>query len=412
MERTSKKLSFPKNKIKVLLLENIHTAAEEIFVSEGYQVMSFNGALSETELLAKIKDVSILGIRSRTILSDKVLDSAERLLAVGTFSIGTNQIDLKAASERGIAVFNAPYSNTRSVVELAIGGMIALFRRIAEFNSAAHSGRWVKTSSGSHELRGKTLGIVGYGNIGSQLSILAEILGLKVIFYDMSDRLALGNAVAVNSLGELLERSDIVSVHVDGRNSNSAMFSHDEFGKMKKGSLFMNLSRGFIVDEEALAKFVKSGHIAGAFLDVYQKEPKSSSEPFKNKLTPFPNVILTPHIGGATEEAQENIGEFVSNKIIQFINIGSTDLSVNLPNLALPRQENVHRLIHIHKNLPGALSKINLLFAEKGANITGQYLGTMENTGYVITDVDSSYDKELLSKLRGFPETIRTRVLY
>jgi D-3-phosphoglycerate dehydrogenase len=396
----------------VLLLENIHPSAVECFKSEKYQVESLPRGIDEAELCERIKDVSILGIRSGTKVTEKVLDSAPRLLAVGAFCIGTNQIDLDAAASHGIAVFNAPFSNTRSVVELAIGGMVMLSRQVAKFNDDMHAGKWNKSASGSHELRGRTLGIVGYGNIGSQLSVLAESLGMKVVFHDVNEKLALGNAHRTTSLQDLLKQSDFVSLHVDGRKSNKNLFGDEQFAEMKQSALFLNLSRGHVVEEGALVKALESGKIGGAFLDVYQTEPSSRGAPFKNPLQKFVNVILTPHVAGVTEESQENIGNFVSGKLIQFINTGNTDLSVNLPQLSLPEQTNAHRLIHIHRNTPGILAKVNALLAENNANLEGQYLGTKDEIGYVITDINASYKKEVVAHLRELPETIRMRILY
>lgn len=412
MTNRPKRFSFPKEAIKVLLLESINKSAVKYFQDEGYQVEYLDHGVSTDELIDRISDVSILGIRSGTNISTEVLDAAPRLLSIGAFCIGTNQIDLPAASKNGVAVFNAPFSNTRSVVELAIGGIIALARKMVDFNYATHNGTWTKTASGSHEIRGKTLGIVGYGKIGSQLSVLAENLGLKVVFYDVSDRLALGNAKYVPSLKELLRESDFVSVHVDGRDTNEGLFGDEQFSSMKKGAKFINLSRGKVVDETALSKALSSGHIGGALLDVYQEEPKSSPSPFKSMLQKRSNVILMPHVGGATEESQANIGNFVAQKLVQFVNSGATDLSVNLPQLNLPSQKGTHRFIHMHHNVPGTLAKINNIIAGSGANIGGQYLGTKGDTGYVITDLNTTHEEAVIAKLKALPETIRVRVLY
>lgn len=412
MTNDDKKLSFPKGKMKVLLLENIHESAQQAFLAEGYQVESLEHGLTSDELKSALQDVSILGIRSSTQLTDEVLDAAPRLLAVGAFCIGTNQIDLQAAASRGIAVFNAPFSNTRSVVELAVGGMIALSRRLMEFNLMTHQGTWKKSAKGSHELRGQTLGIIGYGNIGSQLSVLAENLGLNVIFYDTSEKLALGTAKKAEALDELLAQADIISLHVDGRTQNKRLISKTEFSRMKKGALFLNLSRGNVVDQAALVEAIESEALAGAFLDVYEQEPKSSNSQFENSLQQFPNVIMTPHIGGATEESQDNIGGFVSRKLTQFIDAGNTDLSVNLPQLSLPKQRQAHRLIHIHQNIPGALSQINQILADSDVNIEAQYLGTKDDIGYVITDINMAYKADIATRLREAPGTIRVRVLY
>lgn len=406
------KFSYPKNRIKVLLLEGVHPVAVNIFQEEGYQVERLTTALDEEELKERIGEVSILGIRSKTQLTAAVLEHAKRLIAVGAFCIGTNQIDLDYCTKRGIAVFNAPYSNTRSVVELAIGEMIMLMRGIPDKNQAAHAGKWMKSAKNSHEIRGKKLGIVGYGNIGAQLSVLAEALGMEVYFYDIVDKLALGNAKACSSLDELLSIADIVSLHVDGRPENKNMIDAAALAKMKEGAILLNLSRGFVVDVEALAAAIRSGKLRGAAVDVFPEEPKSNEEPFVSVLQGLPNVILTPHIGGSTQEAQENIGNFVPAKIIDYINTGSTYGSVNLPNLQLPAQQQAHRLLHIHHNVPGILAKINSLLAKHEANILGQYLKTNEQIGYVITDIDKDYNQSLINELKAIPQTIRFRVLY
>ena len=408
----TKQLSYPKNRIKVLLLENIHPKAVEMLQQEGYAVTSLPHSLPEEELLEKVKDITILGVRSRAQVTKQVLENAKKMLAIGTFSIGTNHIDLSNASQKGIAVFNAPYSSARSVVELALGEILLLYRRAFEKSQLQHKGMWAKSAKDAHEIRGKKLGIIGYGNIGSQLSVLAEMMGMEVYFYDLVEKPALGNAKKCNSLEELLTIADVVSIHVDGRKSNTNLISEKEFKRMKDGALFINLSRGFIVDLEALAKYITTGKIKGAAIDVFPKEPKSNEEPFISPLQNLPNVILTPHIGGSTEEAQKAIGEFVAKKLITFINTGSTMLSVNFPNLALPDQANVHRLIHIHKNIPGVLANINKVLAEYALNVSGQYLKTNEEIGYVITDVDTHYKKEVLEKLKQIPGTIRLRTLY
>jgi D-3-phosphoglycerate dehydrogenase len=406
------RFSYPKNRIKVLLLEGVHPVAVKIFQEEGYQVEYLATALDEEELKQRIGEVSILGIRSKTQLTDRVLAHAKRLIAVGAFCIGTNQIDLDYCTKRGIAVFNAPYSNTRSVVELAIGEMIMLMRGIPDKNKAAHAGRWMKSAKNSHEIRGKKLGIVGYGNIGAQLSVLAEALGMEVYFFDIVDKLPLGNSKACSSLDELLAIADIVSLHVDGRPENRNMIDAAAIAKMKDGAILLNLSRGFVVDVNALADAIRSGKLRGAAVDVFPEEPKSNEEPFESVLQGLPNVILTPHIGGSTQEAQENIGNFVPAKIIDYINRGTTYGSVNLPNLQLPAQQQAHRLLHIHHNVPGILAQINSLLAKHEANILGQYLKTNEQIGYVITDIDKDYNQALINELKSIPQTIRFRVLY
>lgn len=405
-------VSYPKHRIKVLLLENIHPKAKAIFEQEGYQVELLKTALTEAELCEAIRDVSILGIRSKTNLTAKVLENAERLIAVGAFCIGTNQIDLKACMHKGVAVFNAPYSNTRSVVELAIGEMIMLTRRIFEKSTLMHKGIWDKSAKNSHEIRGKKLGIIGYGNIGAQLSVVAEALGMQVYFYDIVDKLALGNARRCSSLEELLQKVDFVSLHVDGRKENYHLIGEREFSLMKDGVIFLNLSRGQVVDIEALVRNLKSGKIAGAAIDVFPYEPKNNDEEFISELRGLSNVILTPHIGGSTEEAQENIGEYVPQKLIDYINTGSTYASVNMPNLQLPPQKNAHRLLHIHKNTAGILAQINQVLASHQINILGQYLKTNEEIGYVITDIDKEYSKEVIKDLKKIEHTIKFRVLY
>lgn len=390
-------ISYPKSKMKALLLENINLLAKEVLTSEGYQVSLLKSALDEKELIEKIKDVAILGIRSKTKITAKVLASAPKLKVVGAFSIGVDQIELPALTNLGIALFNAPFQNTRSVVELAIGEIIMLLRQIIIKNSLLHQGIWDKMAANCNEIRGKTLGIVGYGNIGSQLSILAENLGMNVIFYDALEKLPLGNAKAVSSLSELLKQADVISVHVSGDKSNTNLFSEKQFAQMKTGAIFINLSRGFVVDTEALARFIKSGKIRGAALDVFKNEPKFD-QIFKSSLQNLPNVILTPHIAGSTEEAQKNIAQYVCGKIIDYINSGSTFLSVNFPNISLPKQKNSHRLLHLHQNVPGVLAKINQILADSDININGQYLKTNENVGYVITDVNKSYNNRTFAK--------------
>lgn len=405
-------VSYPKNRINVLLLENVHSDAVAAFAKEGYNVETVKGSLSEEELCEKIKDVSILGIRSKTQVSKKVLDQATKLHAIGTFCIGTNQVNLPECSDRGIAVFNAPYSNTRSVVELALGEMIMLVRDTFEKSNKMHKGIWDKSANNSVELRGKKLGIVGYGSIGSQLSIIAEALGMKVYFYDVVDKLALGNAKKCSSLEELLSVSDVVSLHVDGRKSNLNLIDAQAFENMKQGVIFLNLSRGHVVDISALLTNLKNGKIKGAAVDVFPEEPKSNDEPFVSELCGMSNVILTPHIGGSTEEAQVDIAHFVSQKIINYINTGTTYGSVNLPEIQLPEFESAHRIMHIHENVKGILAQINTILTDSNSNILGQYLKTNEQMGYVITDIDDIYNPELEKKLKEIPNTIKYRILY
>ena len=405
-------VSYPKNRIKVLLLENVHEDAVKIFEHEGYNVEVIKGALSEDELCEKIKGVSILGIRSKTHVTEKVLDCAKKLHAIGTFCIGTNQVDLNACSMKGVSVFNAPYSNTRSVVELAIGEIIMLVRNTFDKSTKMHAGIWDKSATNSVEIRGKKLGIVGYGSIGSQLSIIAEALGMKVYFYDAVDKLALGNAKKCSSLKELLALSDVVSLHVDGRASNKNIIDAEAFEYMKPGVIFLNLSRGHVVDIEALTANLKSGKIRGAAVDVFPEEPSNNEEPFVSSLRGMSNVILTPHIGGSTEEAQFDIGHYVARKIIQYINTGTTYGSVNLPEIQLPELQSAHRIMHIHENVKGILAQINTILSEYDNNILGQYLKTNETLGYVITDIDNFHNKELEKKLKKIPNTIRYRILY
>ncbi|GAA4988056.1 phosphoglycerate dehydrogenase [Actinopolymorpha pittospori] len=399
------------DKIKVLLLENIHPDATELLSGAGFQVETHDGALGENDLAERVGGVHLLGIRSTTHLTSAVLDKADSLLAVGAFCIGTNQIDLPAATDRGVAVFNAPFSNTRSVVELAIAEIIALTRRLTDKSRDMHAGIWDKSATGSHEVRGRRLGIVGYGNIGSQLSVLAETLGMSVHFFDIDDKLALGNAVRCSSMEELLESVDIVTLHVDGRPGNMGMFGEAEFARMRQGAIFLNLSRGFLVDHESLRRHIESGHLAGAAVDVFPQEPKRRGEAFESELRGLSNVILTPHVGGSTEEAQQDIGRFVASKLRHYADDGNTSLSVNLPALALPERVGTHRLAHVHVNTPGVLATINGLLAEHGVNIEGQYLGTRGQIGYVITDIGAPASAQVTRILTDMPETIRLRQL-
>jgi D-3-phosphoglycerate dehydrogenase / 2-oxoglutarate reductase len=410
--KLSRSQSYPKSRIKVLLLENVHPIAVKLFEQEGFNVEIRKGALDEDELIEAIRDVSILGIRSKTMVTQRVLESANKLMTVGAFCIGTNQIDLSACTERGIAVFNAPYSNTRSVVELAIGEIIMLIRGIVPKSNSMHRGDWDKSAKNSYEVRGKKLGLVGYGNIGTQLSVVAEALGMEVYFYDAVDKLALGNARKCRSLDELLAIADIISLHTDGRKENKNLISYREFGLMKNGVIFLNLSRGHIVDIPALVDAIERGKVIGAGVDVFPEEPKTNNEEFMNALRGQPNVILTPHIGGSTEEAQANIGQFVPGKLLEYMNNGSTYGSVNFPELQLPLLKGSHRLLHIHTNVPGILAKINNIFANYHINIQGQYLKTNEQIGYVITDIDKEYADAVVSELRSIDQTIKFRLLY
>ena len=405
-------ISYPKNRIHVLLLEGVHPVAIELMKAEGFQVETYPAGLDEDELCEKIKNVSVLGIRSKTQVTAKVLENANRLMVIGAFCIGTNQIDLKAATKKGVAVFNAPFSNTRSVVELAIAEMILLMRNIPDKSNKMHQGKWDKSAKGSFEIRGKKLGIVGYGNIGAQLSVLAENMGMKIFYYDKEEKLALGNATKCKSLKELLALADVITLHVDGKESNTNLIGSEEFKLMKKGVIFLNLSRGHVVDVKALRESILNGTVAGCSVDVFPYEPISNDEEFVSELRGLPNTILTPHIGGSTLEAQENIGNFVPNKMMDYINTGSTSNSVNFPNLTLPTLENAHRLIHIHNNVPGILAKINKVLADNEINIAGQYLKTNEHIGYVITDINKEYNKEVIKQLRAIENTIKFRILY
>jgi D-3-phosphoglycerate dehydrogenase / 2-oxoglutarate reductase len=396
---------------RALLVENIHPDASARLAKEGFQVETLPRALGEEELIEALRGVSLLGIRSGTHVTARVLDAAPGLAGIGAFCIGVNQIDLAAASRQGVAVFNAPFSNTRSVVELAVAEIIAMARRLPEKNAQMHAGVWDKSASGSHEVRGRTLGIVGYGNIGTQLSVLAESLGMTVYFYDIADKLAIGNARRCSTLTELLESAETVTLHVDGRASNRGFFGEAEFAAMRPRSLFLNLCRGFVVDHVALRRNLESGHIAGAAIDVFPDEPRSRDEEFVSGLRGLPNVILTPHIGGSTEEAQQDIGQFVAGKLADYMASGATSLSVNLPGIALPASGGTHRLMHLHKNVPGVLASINRVLADHGVNVEGQLLRTKEEFGYVLTDIVPEYSEDVLAELRAMPVTIRLRTL-
>jgi len=395
---------------RALLLESIHSDAAWTLKDAGFDVERLDRALTEDELVERLPGVALLGIRSNTAVSARVLDAAPELLALGAFCIGTNQIDLAAAARRGVAVFNAPFSNTRSVVELALSEIIALTRRLTVKNTDMHAGRWDKSAVGSHEVRGRRLGIVGYGNIGSQLSVLAESLGMSVLFFDTADKLTLGNARRCGTLDELLAESDVVTLHVDGRVSNSSLFGEEQFARMRPGSIFLNLSRGFVVDHVALRRHIESGHLTGAAVDVFPVEPKTSGEEFVSSLRGLPNVILTPHVGGSTEEAQQDIGHFVAGKLRDYAVLGTTSLSVNLPAVALPRAAGP-RLLHLHVNTPGVLATVTSLLAEHGINIEGQLLATSGPFGYVITDVAANDLSALTGALLAMPETVRLRVM-
>ena len=405
-------ISYPRNRIKILLLENLHPNGIKMLEHEGYTVETLKGSLNEDELCAKIKDVTILGIRSKTTVTKKVLDAAERLISIGCFCIGTNQVDLDYATQKGVCVFNAPFSNTRSVVEMVIGEIIMLMRKVVSKNAQLHQGKWDKSADNCFELRGKKLGIVGYGNIGSQLSVLAEAMGMQVYYYDVMEKLQLGNARKCDTMDELLASVDIVTLHVDGRKSNAKIIGEHEFKMMKDNVIFINLSRGHVVDIDAMVKVLDSGKILGAAVDVFPVEPKNNQEEFVSALRGYDNVILSPHIGGSTEEAQLNIGEFVARRLTSYVNGGDSTQSVNLPNIQLPNLRKAHRLIHLHRNVPGVLAQINQMLASHQANILGQYLKTNEQVGYVISDIDVEYDKDLINQLKKIDGTIKSRVLY
>ncbi len=396
---------------RALLLENPHSNADSALEAAGLTVTRHAAAMSEDELIDALHDVAVLGIRSQSQVTARVLDAHPELEAIGAFCIGTNQIDLAAASRLGVAVFNAPFSNTRSVVELAVSEIIALTRRLTERDRALHDGTWDKSAMGSHEVRGRTLGIIGYGNIGTQLSVVAEALGMRVIFFDIAEKLSLGNARRMSSLDALLAEADIVSLHVDGRPGNAGMFGGPQFAAMRAGACFINLSRGFLVDVDALAENIRSGRIAGAALDVFPDEPRANGEPFESVLRGLPNVILTPHVGGSTEEAQENIGLFTSGKLGRYHRYGNTSLSVNLPSLSqAPTSERArYRLAYLHRNTPGVLALMNQTFAEYGCNIEGQTLATRGGIGYVVTDISSDLPVEAVEALRRMEDTIRMR---
>jgi D-3-phosphoglycerate dehydrogenase len=411
MENTN--TSYPKEKINILFLENISDAAVKHFKEAGYaNVKKIGGALTEEDLIREIKDVHLLGIRSKTQITSKVLQAANKLQAIGCFCIGVNQVDLKMATQNGVVVLNAPYSNTRSVAELVIGLSIMLIRRIPDKNKAAHQGIWMKEAKGSYELRGKTLGIIGYGNIGSQVSVLAEGMGMKVIFYDVVTKLPLGNAVAMTSMKELLLRADIVTLHVPETAQTKNLINKTTLKHFKKGSILINYARGEVVDLDALSKSLTEAHLSGAAIDVYPWEPEKNGDKFQTPLQDLPNVILTPHIGGSTEEAQLNIGEDVSNKLFHYLEQGVTTGSHTVPELSLPPQEGTHRILHIHKNVPGVLSAINSELSKNHINILAQYLKTNDEIGYVVLDVDKKLSAQALQLLKSVKDTIKVRTVY
>ncbi|KEI69462.1 phosphoglycerate dehydrogenase [Endozoicomonas elysicola] len=406
-------ISLDKSKIRFLLLEGVHPSAVDILKASGYTNIDYvTTSLPPEELKERIADARFVGIRSRTQLTEEIFDAAKKLCAVGCFCIGTNQVELPAATRRGIPVFNAPYSNTRSVAELVLAEAILLLRGIPEKNAVAHEGGWQKTAAHSHEIRGKKLGIIGYGNIGSQLSIMAEALGMEVHFYDVVTKLSMGNATQVNDLNTLLGMCDIVSLHVPETRDTQWMFDEAQFAAMKDNSILINASRGSVVVIEALAEYLKNGKLLGAAIDVFPEEPRGNDDEFISPLRGMKNVILTPHIGGSTQEAQENIGREVAEKFIMYSDIGTTLSSVNFPEVALPAHPGKHRLLHIHQNIPGILGQINQILSDNSINISGQYLQTNESVGYVVIDVDAEHSEMAMQKIRQIEGTIRCRVLY
>ncbi|ABS06992.1 phosphoglycerate dehydrogenase [Shewanella sp. SP2S2-4] len=407
------KHSLDKDKIKILLLEGVHQSAVDVLERAGYTNIEYHKAsLGDEALIESIKDAHFVGLRSRTQLTAEVLKRAEKLIAIGCFCIGTNQVDLATAESLGIPVFNAPFSNTRSVAELVIGEIIMLMRGIPERNAIAHRGGWMKTAAGSYEVRGKTLGVIGYGHIGTQLGILAETLGMRVVFFDIEDKLPLGNAQQIHSMEQLLAQADVVSLHVPETPQTKDMIGAAEFAAMKKGSIFINASRGTVVDIEALTVALKERHLAGAAIDVFPVEPQSNDDEFISPLRGLDNVLLTPHVGGSTAEAQENIGIEVAGKLAKYSDNGSTVSAVNFPEVSLPMHKGTSRLLHIHQNRPGVLIKINQAFSEKGINIAAQYLQTTAEIGYVVMEVDTHQAEEALVELKAIEGTLRTRVLF
>lgn len=402
-----------KQKIKILLLEGVHPSAVEVFKAAGYENIDYYpAALPENQLLEKIADAHFVGIRSRTQLNAQVFATAKKLIAVGCFCIGTNQVDLNAATKHGVIVFNAPFSNTRSVAELVIAEAIMLMRGIPEKNAKAHRGEWLKSASDAYEVRGKTLGIIGYGNIGSQISVMAESIGMKVRFYDTVTKLPLGNADQARNLEELLQQADVVSLHVPDTESTRGLMGPKELAAMKPGAMLINAARGQIVDIDSLCKLLESGHLGGAAIDVFPVEPKSNQEEFLSPLRQFDNVILTPHIGGSTQEAQANIGIEVAEKIVVYSDNGTSTSAVNFPQVALPAHANTHRLLHVHRNIPGVISGINQLFSQYNINVAAQYLQTNENVGYVVVDIEAEYSNDAIAALKAIEGTIRCRVLF
>jgi len=408
----TKQYSYPKDKIRILLLEGIHPAAVDIFSEAGYEARVVKSAMSNDELLDVIEPIHVLGIRSKTQIRQPAIGASRRLLAVGCFCIGTDQVDLDAAASKGVPVFNAPFSNTRSVAELTLAEVVMLSRKAAHRSMELHSGRWEKSAAGSREVRNKTIGIVGYGHIGSQVGLLAEAFGMRVVFYDIVNKLPLGNAVQLASLGDLLQTSDFVTLHVPESPETRNMISSRELSLMKSGGFLLNLSRGSVVDLEAVRNALASNHLAGAALDVFPHEPRSSSETFDCELRGLENVILTPHIGGSTEEAQRNIGIEVASALVKYIETGSSSGAVNFPHVELPLVRNRHRVLNIHRNVPGVLSNINRIVAQMGVNISSQYLGTRHDIGYLIMDVDQKISREVKREIDLLDTTIKTRLLF
>jgi D-3-phosphoglycerate dehydrogenase len=404
--------SFPKSEIKILLLENIHSVAADAFRAEGFQVETVKGALPEAELAERIRDVHILGIRSKTRVTAKVLDEARRLMTVGAFCIGTNQIELRHANRRGAPVFNAPFSNTRSVAELIIAEIVMLSRHLGDRVREVHTGKWRKVAVGSHEVRGHTIGIVGYGHIGSQIGVLAEAFGMRVVFFDIQAKLPMGNNRACSTLEEVLEVSDFVTLHVPETEQTRMMIGHAELARMKKGACLLNASRGTVVDIDALAAALASGHVGGAAVDVYPSEPETNSDNFETPLRSLPNVILTPHIGGSTEEAQEAIGKEVSAALIKYINQGSTAGAVNFPQIELPMPKQAHRILNVHRNVPGVLRDINRIVSDFNANIRAQLLSTDNDIGYLIMDLDQDVSQDVKKAVGALETSIKTRILF
>jgi D-3-phosphoglycerate dehydrogenase / 2-oxoglutarate reductase len=404
--------SFPKNKIKVLLLENIHETARSIFRSEGLDLEVLPGALSEEDLSRKIADVHMVGIRSKTNITDQVLEAAPRLLAIGCFCIGTNQVDLKSANRRGVPVFNAPFSNTRSVAELVISHVVSLSRHVPDQIREMHEGIWNKSAAGSYEVRGKVLGIIGYGRIGRQVGVLAEAMGMSVLYYDIEQQLPMGNNRPVVDLKDLLQAADFVSLHVPATEETKGMMTAERLSQMKRGSYLLNLARGSVVDIPALAGALREGHLAGAAIDVFPVEPRENGPGFESELRGLKNVILTPHVGGSTQEAQENIGREVGGRLVEFLNAGLTTGAVNFPVVGQPPLPGHHRILNVHKNVPGVLSAINSIISESRANVVGQTLATDPEIGYLVMDLDQGVSEEVKEKVKALPTSIRTRILY